>query len=262
MTGGKGVDAVFLLQDVDLRHRHAGSDGHLLDHVVQALAFEIGRVAPDAHTTERARHDATTLAQLHGLEQARKADHGHHDERAEEGGRGIARDVVERRETWLLAVRRTQQREQNDIEHADDDDHRNDEGDDEPARLAARFDLARVEIHYAPRPRESRDTGSACQVKLTFGASRASGFAMSSSCAGAKLNMPATTLLGNTSRLLLYVITASLYAWRANATLFSVDVSSSESCIMFWFALRSGYAAATANRRPSAPPSTLSAPAS
>ena len=45
-------------------------------------------------------------------------------------------------------------------------------------------------------------------------------------------------------------MTESLYAWRANATLFSVEVSSSDSCIMFWLALRSGYASASANMRP------------
>jgi hypothetical protein len=41
------------------------------------------------------------------------------------------------------------------------------------------------------------------QVKLTFGASRASGLAISSGCAGWKPNMPAAMLLGKVSRALL-----------------------------------------------------------
>ena len=50
---------------------------------------------------------------------------------------------------------------------------------------------------------------------------------------------------------MLYSVTASLYACRAKATLFSVEVSSSVSCIMFWLAL--GRVDSTrANRRPGA----------
>ena len=52
--------------------------------------------------------------------------------------------------------------------------------------------------------------------------------------------MPAKIAVGKDSRLVLYSITASLNAWRANATLFSVLESSSCSASMFWFALRSG----------------------
>jgi len=71
--------------------------------------------------------------------------------------------------------------------------------------------------------------------------------------------MPAKIVSGKDSRLVLYSITESLKAWRANATLFSVLVSSSCSASTFWLALRSGYCSNTASRRPSAPPSTPSA---
>ena len=40
------------------------------------------------------------------------------------------------------------------------------------------------------------------------------------------------------------MVTPSLNACRANATLFSVEVNSSVSCIMFWLAFRSGYCSA------------------
>ena len=46
-----------------------------------------------------------------------------------------------------------------------------------------------------------------------------------------------------------------MYACRENATLFSVEVSSSCRASMFWLALRSGYASATAVNLPSAPAS-------
>ena len=67
-----------------------------------------------------------------------------------------------------------------------------------------------------------------------------SALSISRSSAGAKPKALATKLLGNTSRVVLYDMTTSLKACRAKATLFSVEVSSSESCIMFWLALRSG----------------------
>ena len=65
---------------------------------------------------------------------------------------------------------------------------------------------------------------------------------------------------GNLSREMLYSVTASLYAWRANATRFSVEVSSSLSCSMFWLAFRSGYDSMRAKSRPTAPVSAASAP--
>ena len=45
VTGGEGVDAVFLVHDIDLRHGHAGGDGHFLDDIEQLAFVGIGRVA-------------------------------------------------------------------------------------------------------------------------------------------------------------------------------------------------------------------------
>jgi hypothetical protein len=44
VAGGEGVDAVLLVHDIDLRHRHAGGDGHFLDDVEQLAFVGIGRV--------------------------------------------------------------------------------------------------------------------------------------------------------------------------------------------------------------------------
>ena len=44
VAGGEGVDAVLLVHDIDLRHGHAGGDGHFLDDVEQLAFVGIGRV--------------------------------------------------------------------------------------------------------------------------------------------------------------------------------------------------------------------------
>ena len=60
---GEGVDAVFVLEHVDLGHGHARSDGHFLDHVVQPTQRRIPGAALDAHTTQRTRHHRAAGAQ-------------------------------------------------------------------------------------------------------------------------------------------------------------------------------------------------------
>ena len=52
VAGGEGVDAVLLVHDINLRHGHAGGDGHFLDDVEQFAFVGIGRVGfdePSAH---------------------------------------------------------------------------------------------------------------------------------------------------------------------------------------------------------------------
>ena len=47
VAGGEGVDAVLVVHDVDLRHGHAGGDGHFLDDVEQFAFVGIVRVRVD-----------------------------------------------------------------------------------------------------------------------------------------------------------------------------------------------------------------------
>ncbi len=49
VPGRERVDGRLLLQHVDLRHRHARGDRHLLDDVPQSLACRIAGIALDAH---------------------------------------------------------------------------------------------------------------------------------------------------------------------------------------------------------------------
>src|SRR6266705_3114590 len=66
-------------------------------------------------------------------------------------------------------------------------------------------------------------------------------------------------LVGNCCCLVLYWVAVSLYSWRANATLFSVDVSSSCSWPMLPVALSWGYCSTTTMRRWSADDRAFSA---
>jgi len=56
VPGRKRVDSRLLLEDIHLRHGHAGGDRHLLDHVQQPFALEIGRIGSDQNAAERPRH--------------------------------------------------------------------------------------------------------------------------------------------------------------------------------------------------------------
>jgi len=41
VAGGKGIDAAFTLQHINLRHRHAGGNGRLFHHVDQLTALRV-----------------------------------------------------------------------------------------------------------------------------------------------------------------------------------------------------------------------------
>ena len=146
------------------------------------LQRRIARAALDARAAERARHHATTGAQRQGLEQAGAADDGQHDDagddhRAAGEASGSAAPNSERRRS-----RRSRA---------------------PPAPRTPGTRAAASASCDARLPGGRRSPRLCGQVKLTFGASRASGLAASSSCAGVKLNMPAMTLPGNISRWLL-----------------------------------------------------------
>ena len=51
-AGREGVDAVLVRQHVDLGHRHAGGDRHLLDHVAQPAQLRVGGVGRHQHAAQ------------------------------------------------------------------------------------------------------------------------------------------------------------------------------------------------------------------
>ena len=47
VAGGEGVDAFLVVEHIDLRHGHAGRDGHFLDDIEQFAFVRVGRVRVD-----------------------------------------------------------------------------------------------------------------------------------------------------------------------------------------------------------------------
>ncbi len=67
VSGGEGVDAVLVVHDVDLRHGHAGRDGHFLDDVEQLAFVRIGRVRADEPRAHHFRNRAAAGGERHGF---------------------------------------------------------------------------------------------------------------------------------------------------------------------------------------------------
>jgi hypothetical protein len=149
MPRGKGIDAGFVLEHVDLGHRHAGGDRHFLDHVAQSAALEILRVRIEPHATEREGDDAAARAQLQGFDETRDADEGQEQQRAQERATRMARRERQGRKRATLGLARAQQGKEHQIEREDDAGDCQQEAHHQPPRLAARGGLARVEIHVS-----------------------------------------------------------------------------------------------------------------
>jgi hypothetical protein len=65
VAGGEGVDAVLVVHDIDLRHGHAGGDGHFLDDVEQLAFVGIGRVRIDQPRAHHFRNRAAAGGKRH-----------------------------------------------------------------------------------------------------------------------------------------------------------------------------------------------------
>ena len=196
VAGRKGVDAGLALQYVDLRHRHARGDRHLLDDVAQALLERVRRVGADPRAAELLGDLAAAGRERDRACDARDPDHAEHDDRRERDGERVARErhvLAREQAAVVLDGEDRDRRDHDEVDRDHDGDHRDQEQEDHPARLPPGGGLPREEVHRR----------SARQVKLTFGTSRFSGDSISSSCAGRKLKLPAKTLPGNISRRLL-----------------------------------------------------------
>ena len=191
------VDAGLAVEHVDLRHGNPRGDRHLLDDVPEPPPQRIGRVGADSRAAELLRDLAAACRERHRAHETRYADRPQHDDRAHDHGDRVARErqVLAREQAAVLEREDRDGRDDDEVDRDHDRDHRDDEKKDHPARLPPRRGLAREEVHGG--------SGTPGQVKATFGTSRFCGDSISRSCAGRKLNMPATMLLGNTSRRLL-----------------------------------------------------------
>ena len=192
---GEGVDSRFLLQDVDLRDRHTGRQGDLLDHVDQAPAQGIPAVRIDEGAAEATRDLAAAPAQGERLGQAGEPDEGARGQRATQENVEVGGEALPGKQRHaLLRAEQPQAQQQDDVDHRDDGEHRHGEQEDKPAGLPPGPVLVLEEIHSASR----------CEVRLlqneTCGTSRLVSSSISSSSAGAKLNQPAKKLFGKDSR--------------------------------------------------------------
>ena len=85
VPGGKGVDAILIVEHIDFRHGHAGGDGHFLDDVEQFAFVRIHRVGINEPSAKGFRHHAATAGQRHRFIGAAEKNHGerakHHAEK-------------------------------------------------------------------------------------------------------------------------------------------------------------------------------------
>ena len=79
VPGRERIDALFLLEHEDLRHRDAGRDRDLLHHVAQAAIGEVAGVLRYRARTELQRHRGTAGAQGRDAVQGTEADDAEHE---------------------------------------------------------------------------------------------------------------------------------------------------------------------------------------
>ena len=93
------------------------------------------------HAAQRARHDPAAAAQLHGLVQARDTQHPH-DQQGTESDLPRIRPRVLQRAQAVVVTAPGEKGEQHEIERQRDGEQRDDEREDQPARLTPRGCLA------------------------------------------------------------------------------------------------------------------------
>ncbi len=143
IAGGEGVDAGLLLQHEDLRHRHAGGNGDLLDHVAQASVRRVVRVGRYQRAAQFQRHLGAAAVERDHAVQGGQGDHRHHRQRgAEEDGQQIQRRVVR-------IAGPGQRRHRHRIDGADYAEHGQQEQQQQPVRVAAHLGLLLEEVHKA-----------------------------------------------------------------------------------------------------------------
>ena len=204
VAGGKRVDASFLGQEIDLRHRHTRGDGHFLDDVPQLALVRVGRGGIDQAPAQHRGDRAAALGQLQRLEPAAQGNDG---QRADGGPEEELR--IPERQLRLLAVNMVMARadagkdpQHRGINRQDQHGDAENEIDDQQLGVAAGLVLTLEEVHVpnsymvtslqvtAQLPSDSTMSGNnaAIQVNETLGASFSSGFSMTKSSAGPKLN--------------------------------------------------------------------------
>ena len=141
MASGECIDAGLLLEHIHLGHRHARGDRHLLHDIEKPLPLQVRCIARYRDATQRARHDATAAAQLHGFVKTGETQHPHDQQGAKNYLLGVGPRVIQRAQTVADAAAGKKSK-QHEIERQRDSQQREDEREDQPARLTPRGCLA------------------------------------------------------------------------------------------------------------------------
>jgi len=150
VSGGKGVDGLFPVKHVNLRHRHTRSDSHFLDHVEQLALVRFGGVRihqPAAHQGGDRAAAAGQLIRFIGA--ADEDDRQHADGDSQEQSR------VPQNELRFAAVAMVvpapvdvENKQADEVTRRDDTDHREDEIKDQQLCLFPGPVLLGKEIHF------------------------------------------------------------------------------------------------------------------
>ena len=73
-AGGEGIQAWFVVEDIDRWHGHARGDGHLLDHVEQASFLQISGSGVDRPAADHCGHGASPAVELGCFEKGGSAN--------------------------------------------------------------------------------------------------------------------------------------------------------------------------------------------
>ena len=147
--GRKRVDAAFLLEHVDLRHRHARRDRHLLYHISQAPTQRVLNIRRDKCSAHLPCDGAATGGERGRLEHAgTKYEQRCQQRRTDQDAGVVTCEVADR--IAVAGLGEGVQRKADDQGHAGNDhDRREDIGADQASRGLARLVLCREEVHEA-----------------------------------------------------------------------------------------------------------------
>ena len=143
MTGGEGVDAAFIGQQVNGRHGHAGGERHLLDDVEQLAFVEVVGVGRDALTAEHLGDGRSAAPEFGHLEEAAEE----HDQAG--AGRHAEKKLrlPESTGTEPLELIAQEDAGEDEIQPEDNAHHRRHEVEHEPLRVAPRAVLSLKKVH-------------------------------------------------------------------------------------------------------------------
>jgi hypothetical protein len=137
VAGGKGIDRHLVVHHVHARHRRAGGERHLLDHVDQPSLEQVARRRIDAPGADHLRHGLAAAGQPRRFPPGPGADHQH-------GDQGVGQ----------VEAARQRRREDTEVEDGGDDvdrdhdpDHRQHEQNHQAPAHPARGFLVLEEVH-------------------------------------------------------------------------------------------------------------------